>query len=211
MKLGHLPIHVRYYPGETLDSYAARLAAANHSSVGDIETAAYQHGWVKSRARKSPERFGLWEKLADLPPHTIANPTQTGLNKYTPHPLCIRCTQQTPVLGWLTNSGVICLRHQIAHAHTYIKATPEQIQAERDYRTHLAPAGLHPHHRIITTAHNLAQFENQQPATPQGPALAENATHLLTYYPDTVRIAINTMRSKPATRHQHTPKILRTA
>jgi hypothetical protein len=57
--------------GKTVDSFARRAAAANHTTVTNIKAGLRQHHLLTSRARSSHQRGALWRQLGPLPHHAF--------------------------------------------------------------------------------------------------------------------------------------------
>ncbi len=112
MTLQPMPIHVRIFPGETVDSFARRAATANHTTITDIEAGLRHYGLLISRARSSDQRACLWRQLGALPPHAFSTPKKTFNNHPVPaRTLCRHCANGDTVIARMPHLGMICLRH----------------------------------------------------------------------------------------------------
>ncbi|MDN4517181.1 hypothetical protein QYF68_04995 [Mycolicibacterium austroafricanum] len=136
MTLPPLPLRVPTYPGETVDSFAHRAAAANHTTITDIEAGLRQQRLLTSRARSHHQRATLWRELGDLPPHAFTTPATLNGHPVPARPLCRHCAGGDAVLARLPQFGLICLHHQCTHdpPHTPIAHLPGLLHAERRFR-----------------------------------------------------------------------------
>lgn len=145
MMLNPLPIPTRVYHGESVLSYALRLAQRNHSDVTGIELALRNSGMALPHHRRlSPERIALWRELGGLNSRVFTTPTVIHGEPVTERSLCLHCAQGHAAVGRLPHVGLVCLRHKRwlelpqRDLHTYRPA----VIAEQHYRTQLVPRGI---------------------------------------------------------------------
>lgn len=134
-----LPIRVRLAHGESLDSYAAALARANHQSVHDIEAALHAQRVLTSRARSSPQRKALWRALGALHARAFTTPTHLHGVTVRERTLCPHCARRD-AYGLRPDVGAVCLTHRVWFGTT--QPVPDMalsIAAERAFRRHVAP------------------------------------------------------------------------
>jgi hypothetical protein len=131
-----MPIRVPTFPGETVDSFARRAAAANHTTVADIEAGLRHHGLLTSRARSSDQRGSLWRQLGALPPDAFSTPKTFNSHLVPARTLCRRCASGDIVIARMPHLGMICLRHSctLETPHTPIDHLPAILHAERCFR-----------------------------------------------------------------------------
>lgn len=91
MGLLPLPIRTRVYAGESLDSYASRLAARHFSTVREVEDWLRLEGLLTGRGRRSPDRAAAWRALGALRDEAFTQPRQVGGNWVTDRVLCHHC------------------------------------------------------------------------------------------------------------------------
>jgi hypothetical protein len=158
MTLQPLPIHVPTFPGETVDSFAHRAAAANHSTVTDIHAALRQHRLLTSRARNGPQRAHLWRQLGALPPHAFTTPTNPLGDPIPARPMCPTCAGGDTVIAHQPQLGMICLRHQctLPPPHAPVGHLPGTLAAERRFRHLHRTRGLVLDSPAMTTARDTA-------------------------------------------------------
>jgi hypothetical protein len=134
-----LPVRVRLAHGESLDSYAAALARANHQSVHDIETALRAQGVLTSHARSSPQRKALWRALGALHARAFTAPARLHGATVQERTLCPHCAQRD-AYGLRPDIGVICLTHRAWFGTTQpVTDRTRSISSERAFRRHVAP------------------------------------------------------------------------
>lgn len=136
MTLQPMPIHVRIFPGETVDSFARRAATANHTTITDIEAGLRHYGLLISRARSSDQRACLWRQLGALPPHAFSTPKTFNNHPVPARTLCRHCANGDTVIARMPHLGMICLRHgcTLQPPHTPIDHLPAILHAERRFR-----------------------------------------------------------------------------
>ena len=136
MTLQPMPIHVHTFPGETVDSFARRVAAANHTTITDIEAGLRHHGQLTSRARSSQQRATLWRQLGDLPECSFSSPSTFHGHPVPARTLCRQCADGHTVTARMPHLGMICLRHGCTQQppHTPIGHLPAILHAERRFR-----------------------------------------------------------------------------
>lgn len=141
MSIAPLPVRTRVYHGESLDSYAQRHASRNFCLASDIDRALREHGVVKSKSRRSPERLQAWRDLGDLRESAFSTPGHVDDQEVTERALCSHCTNGEQARGMLPAIGLVCIRHRRwlglrqRGLHGYYPA----LAAERNFRQHLAP------------------------------------------------------------------------
>lgn len=139
-----LPVPVRPFDGETVDSYAGRLSAANFSTIEDIEEALVQRGQLGTRRRDHPERVQVWRVLGATHPRMFTTPKVVGGEWVTERVLCRKCTRGQAARGLLPAVGQVCLRHRrwLGHPQTDVPGETELLRAEAKFRTRLVPRGV---------------------------------------------------------------------
>ena len=137
MTLPPLPLLVPTYPGETVDSFAHRAAATNHTTITDIEAGLRHQRLLTSRARSHPRRATLWRELGGLPPEAFTTPATLNGHPVPARPLCRHCAGGDTVLARLPPIGLICLSHQCTHdpPHNPTADLPGMLHAERRFRS----------------------------------------------------------------------------
>jgi hypothetical protein len=132
-----LPIHVPAYPGETVESFARRAAAANHTTVADIDAGLRYHQLLTSRSRRGGhQRAAVWRELGDLPHDAFTAPASFHGHLVVARPMCPNCADDYTVIAHQPHLGMICLDHQrtLEPPHTPIGHLPELLAAERRFR-----------------------------------------------------------------------------
>lgn len=141
-----LPVGVKRFEYESMDSFIRRLAEANGADVHVVET------WLIQQGSLSPffdreHWFQVWLHLAgDLQagPHQVFSSaagaaTSLGVDR----PLCRRCSHGEYASGDLTRLGLVCLRHRVwIDPHDGVHADDESIRAERRFRKNLMKRNL---------------------------------------------------------------------
>lgn len=140
MSIAPLPVRTRLYHGENLDSYARRHATRNFCMPSDVDRALREHGVVKSKNRRSPERLQAWRDLGGLRADAFSAPEHVLDHEVTQRALCIRCTNGEPARGILTVVGLVCIRHRrwIGFPQIDLHGYYPALAAERHFRRHLA-------------------------------------------------------------------------
>jgi hypothetical protein len=136
MTLHPMPIRVPIFPGETVDSFARRAAAANHTTITDIEAGLRHYGLLTSRARSSDQRASLWRQLGALPPHAFSTPKTFNSHPVPARTLCRHCAEGDTVIARMPHLGMICLRHRctLETPHSLVDHLPAILHAERRFR-----------------------------------------------------------------------------
>ena len=141
VRVAALPIRVRHYWGESLSSYAVRLAAANHTCIADLEAALVADGrLIDSTAARHPDRLAVWRALGGLHPAAFTEPTHRSGEWVTDRALCLRCCAGHRCHGLLAGVGWVCLRHRrwLGTPQQQLNRRCDPLAAERRYRSHLA-------------------------------------------------------------------------
>lgn len=166
-----LPVRVRVFDGEDVDSYAARLAAANCLTVFQVEHVLRPLGLLtSSTSPRHPDRLQAWRELGGLHPTAFTAPVEVGRALVISRTLCLRCTHGLPAVGRHARAGWVCLRHRRwlgAEQHRLTDA-PEVLRAERRFRRRLAPRGVLVDSLVMLLALKLALL----PRPPTGTRLA---------------------------------------
>ena len=162
-----LPVGVRVFDGEDVDSYAARLAAANCLTVYQIEHVLRPLGLLtSSTSPRHPDRLRVWRRLGGLHRAAFTTPVEVGQALVMSRPLCLGCTHRVPAVGRHPRAGWVCLRHRrwIGADQHRLTDAPEVLRAERRFRGHLAPRGVLVDSLVMLLALKLALL-----AAPPGP------------------------------------------
>lgn len=162
-----LPRAVSLFPDETVDSFIARLAAANHVEVEELRAL------LDVRMLKKTPITALREPLAIVSGHserrlTLAlpefieqkNTDVPGLidrplinDRLTPRSACRRCVRRAgiaePVICWMTHDRNVCLRHWLwtgegcrqASDQVDVTPLPATVLAQRQHRNLIARHG----------------------------------------------------------------------
>ena len=85
------PLRARAYRGESVDSYAPRLAARNYTDVAETENWLRREHGLGGKDKRDPARLALWRELGALHPSAFTQPRQVGGNWVTDRVLCRRC------------------------------------------------------------------------------------------------------------------------
>ena len=163
-----LPVRARVFDGEDVDSYAARLAAANCLTVYQIEHVLRPLGLLtSSTSPRHPDRLQAWRGLGGLHPTAFTTPVEVGRALVISRLLCLGCTHGVPAVGRHARAGWVCLRHRrwIGAEQHRLTDAPEVLRAERRFRGHLAPRGVLVDSLVMLLALKLALL-----AAPPGPA-----------------------------------------
>lgn len=173
MTLQPMPIRVPTFPGETVDSFARRAAAANHTTIADIEAGLRHYGLLTSRARSSDQRASLWRQLGALPPHAFSAPKTFNSHPVPARTLCRHCAGGETVVARMPHLGMICLRHgcTLQPPHTPIDHLPAILHAERRFRHLHRTRGLvldSPAMNIARDTALLAYDPGRDPGPPTG-------------------------------------------
>lgn len=141
-----LPVGVKRFEYESMDSFIRRLAAANGADVRVVETWLIQQGSL-SPVFDREHWFQVWLHLAgnlQNGPHQVlpvasGAATAPGVDR----PLCRRCSHGDYASGDLTRLGLVCLRHRVwIDPHDGVHADEESIRAERRFRKNLMKRNL---------------------------------------------------------------------
>lgn len=140
MSIAPLPVRTRLYHGENLDSYARRHAARNFCLPSDVDRALLEHGVVRSKGRRNPDRIQAWRDLGALPADAFSTPAHVLDQEVTERALCTRCTNGDNARGALTTTGLVCIRHRrwIGSPQIDLQGYYPALSAERYFRRHLA-------------------------------------------------------------------------
>lgn len=186
-----LPSPVRLYAGEGITTYAMRLAAANHTTVEDIEGALRQRGYLTSRARFAPDRLATWRSLGGLHDSAFTAPHVVAGNWVTERPLCNRCTGRHRASGRLPHVGHVCLRHSqwITDPQLGLRAFPTAVAAERRFRRQLAPFGVVFDSPVMLTAREAALHATTGPLLDQRRKSTGIGDIDVLVYPEQIRLA----------------------
>ncbi|MGC4174015.1 hypothetical protein [Demequina sp.] len=140
-----LPLRVRVFAGEDVDSYARRLAARNYTTVSDIEHALKSEGAVSSLGPKRGRlRLQVWRDLGVLSPHAFASAVSVERHPVRVRKLCLLCTHGEVVYGRMPQVGLVCVKH-----HRWLSTSEPSVmhleaawRAERFFRRKIAPSGV---------------------------------------------------------------------
>lgn len=144
MKLEPLPIRTKIHAGESVDSFARRATARNHSSVNVIETRLRHSGVLTSRSRSDNVRQEVWRQLGALQARAFDTPKSLNDNLIRERNLCLRCTRGEPAVGRLPGVGMVCLRHfrWLGQRQFDARGYRPAISAEKHFRSRLVKRGL---------------------------------------------------------------------
>jgi hypothetical protein len=145
MSVQPMPIPVRAFGGEGVDTYCRRLASRNHTDSGLVELALRQRGLLSGRSTDCSGRLKVWRQLGRLHQTTFTTPTEKDGSYIADRDLCRRCCQGLRAHGRLPHVGMVCIRHRwwIGAHQRDVRPFPESLKAERHFRTHLAPKGIY--------------------------------------------------------------------
>jgi len=171
VRVAALPIRVRHYWGESLSSYAVRLAAANHTCIADLEAALVADGrLIDSTAARHPDRLAVWRALGGLHPAAFTEPTHRSGEWVTDRALCLRCCAGHRCHGLLAGVGWVCLRHRrwLGTPQQQLNRRCDPLAAERRYRSHLAGRDVLVDSFAMRFALELAYLTVPTPNAPAG-------------------------------------------
>jgi hypothetical protein len=144
MKLEPLPIRTKIYAGETIDSFARRVAARNHTTVNAVETRLRHTGSLTSRSRLHQSRLEVWRQLGSIRADAFSTPKMVDDNLIRERHLCLRCTCGQSAVGRVPGIGMVCLRHfrWLGRPQMDIRDLRPAIAAEKRFRSRLAKRGV---------------------------------------------------------------------
>ncbi|RFZ40357.1 hypothetical protein DAVIS_02902 [Mycobacterium marinum] len=144
MKLEPLPIRTKIYAGETIDSFARRAAARNHTTVNAIETRLRHTGALTSRSRLHQARLEAWRQLGSIRTDAFSTPKVFDDHLIRERHLCLRCTCGESAVGRVPGIGMVCLRHfrWLGRSQMDIRDVRPAIAAEKRFRSRLAKRGV---------------------------------------------------------------------
>lgn len=144
MTFGHesiqpMPVRIKRVHCESTDSYIRRVAHANGTTASTVGIWLHEAGIVP-RTISRATWYRTWSYLADdIQSGRFAAPT--GALDRT---LCRRCSRGASASGQMPRFGLICLRHRCwIDPCDGSLATREELRSEREFRTKLAPIGVH--------------------------------------------------------------------
>lgn len=192
MPAGPLPIRVRLVHGEVLDSYAHRLASANHTSVAQVERdLRSSRAFGTTRDRRHPERLRLWRALGDLSPAAFAQHGSVQGIPVAVRAACRRCSRGDIAYVCRPDIGSLCVNHRRWLGPTQANLPPQSalLSAERHFRRDIAPKGVLFDSPIMVNAlaaalAGVAQSTLEQRATETGLSVPE-----VLVYPEQIAIA----------------------
>lgn len=136
-----LPIPVRACAGEHADSYAARLARANHTTTAQLLPAA---GRAPERGARGNGARPVWDTDVlgwlgrSRPPLPMDLAGRAPVRRLCPH--CVGSVE--PAYGFLPHAGLICLKHRCTMHHKPIgnlgDDLPWILHAEHMFRREVA-------------------------------------------------------------------------
>lgn len=192
MKLQPLPVPTRAFDGEGLISYANRHSSRNGTSIDDVERALAQTGAMPGTSRRhAPERLQAWRELGTLHRRAFTTPPTINGADVIDRPLCLRCTNGADGYGRLPGIGWVCARHRrwIGTPQRDIRALPELIAAERQYRRVLARRGVLVRSPVLRIARECAIVGIGRSILARRSHRADTSDLTLLTYPETIRIA----------------------
>nr|AFK89541.1 hypothetical protein [Arthrobacter sp. J3.49] len=194
MIIRQLPVPTRLFAGETLDSYAARHARRNGTTMAHIDQALRESGILPtSRVRSHPDRIKVWRQLGGLQQRafTLTSPTTVAGEAILARPLCLRCSRGERVIAHLPRTGWVCARHRhwIGPHQFNVRLLPELITAERHFRRVLAPRGVLVNTPPMRVARDCAAASiTLQTLEERAERIGRDDREML-LYPETLRIA----------------------
>lgn len=128
------------FGGESLSSYARRLATRNYVSVAEIDRWLRSTGVVGSGSARDPARVEAYRQLGGLDRSAFTTPSEIDGNWVSDRRLCLACTRGEAAWGRLPRAGMICLRHRrwLGDPGRHINGWWPQLAAERYFRRRLA-------------------------------------------------------------------------
>jgi hypothetical protein len=144
VKLQPLPIRTKIYTGESVDSFARRATARNHTTVNAIETRLRHAGALTSKSRSGNVRQEVWRQLGSLQAGAFDTPKSLDDMVIRERNLCLHCTGGESVVGRLPGIGMVCLRHfrWLGQRQTDVRDFRPAIGAEKRFRSRLVKRGL---------------------------------------------------------------------
>src|SRR3954447_1018876 len=144
MKLEPLPIRTKIHAGESVDSFARRATARNHTSVNAIEIRLRRLGVLTSRSRSDNVRQKVWRQLGSLQVSAFATPKYLDDNLIRERNLCLSCTRGESAVGRLPGVGMVCLRHfrWLGQRQVDVRGYRSAVSAEKRFRSRLVRRGL---------------------------------------------------------------------
>ena len=141
-----LPVRLKRSHGESTDSYIRRVARANGTTASTVGIWLREAGIVPRTITRATW-YQIWTCLTgDTQPSQDAA-IVGGLDRA----LCMRCSRGATASGKMPRSGLICLRHRCwIDSHDGSAVVGDELRAEREFRTKLAPMGVR-----IESAHML--------------------------------------------------------
>jgi hypothetical protein len=144
MKLQPLPVRTKMYAGESVDSFAHRVAVRNHTTVYAIEARLRHAGALASRSRSGSVRRELWRQLGSLQAGAFDVPKAIDDSVIRDRTLCVRCTRGETAVGRLPGVGMVCLRHfrWLGRHQLDVRVYRPTISAEKRFRSRLVNRGV---------------------------------------------------------------------
>lgn len=139
-RLRPLPIRVRAFDGETVTSYARRLAARNGLTVSDIDRWLHGRELLTSASARHPDRLEAYRQLGGLHASAFTTPAQLDGNLIGERRLCPGCSHGQVAWARLPRVGMICPKHHRWLGDSFADVTGWRAQEsmERYFRRHLA-------------------------------------------------------------------------
>lgn len=186
--LAPLPVRTKRFEHESMESYIFRLARENATDRRTVETWLIETGRMVEHA-PIVERYRIWRQLGGLPRGAAEAPIQETI---VARRLCRRCSRGIRATGQIPSWGLVCIKHELwIHPIDGIGVGHRAMAAERDFRHHLAPKGMHIDSARLRFAQRLVALAVTTQWIHDRQAEDDSRSLQAALYPCQIRIAID--------------------